>query len=334
MLKPTEITITIDTEASVAGAFSDPLNNKPVIDQPVFCKIGDKEHGLGYLLETFQKFGIKASFFVECAQYYYFGDEPMRSVMKRILDAGQDAQLHVHPCWLNFNKDSRIGSFPTDDSCKGRSYEELKRIFELSIEVFERWAGKRPEAIRTGSLVTDLNVYKVMNDLNIPLSSNVAVGVDVPAEIELQLYGGRNTVNGVMELPVFSYKDMNIFGKENIKSWQITSCSWPETKYLLKKARLLGIENIVIFTHPFEYIKKADQRFEKITPNRVNQSRLEKLCQFISENDQDFVSSDFGSSCAKWIEAGDQKQELIDIPSYYMVGRKLHNKLNDTLWSY
>ena len=334
MLKPTEITITIDTEASVAGAFSDPKNNRPVIDQAVFCNIDGKEHGLGYLLETFQKFGIKASFFVECVQYYYFGDEPMRSVMKRILDAGQDAQLHVHPCWLNFNEDPEIGQFPTDDSCKGRSYEELKRIFELSIDIFERWAGKRPEAIRTGSLVADLNIYRVMNDLNIPLSSNVAVGVDVPTENELQLYGGRNTINGVMELPVFSYQDMDILGKQNIKSLQITSCSWPEMKYLLKKARAQGVENIVIFTHPFEYIKKADQRFEKIIPNRVNKSRLEKLCQFIAENDQEFTSSDFGSSCQRWVEAGDQKQSLIDIPSYYMIGRKLHNKINDTLWSY
>ena len=255
--------------------------------------------------------------------------------MQRILDAGQDAQLHVHPCWLNFNKDPKIGQFSRDDDCINREYDELKRIFELSLEVFERWAGKRPEAIRTGGLVADLNVYRVMRDLNIPLATNVAMGGDdPPLETELQLMGGRATVDGVMELPVFSYQDMDILGKRHVQSLQITSCSWPEMKYLLRKARAQGIENIVILTHPFEYIKKTDRTYKKITRNRVNQNRLEKLCQFISENDQDFVSVGFGGSCEKWLKKGDVKQELMKIPSYYMVGRKLHNKFNDTIWKY
>ena len=334
MVERTEITITIDTECSIAGAFENPEENTPVAEQAIMCIADGKEQGLGFLLDTFSKYNITASFFVECAQYYYFGDEPMKTVMQRILDAGQDAQLHIHPCWLNYNKDPKIGQFSRDDDCIDREYDELKRIFELSLEVFERWAGKRPEAIRTGGLVADLNVYRVMRDLNIPLATNVAMGGDPPFETELQLMGGRTTVDGVMELPVFSYQDMDILGKRHVQSLQITSCSWPEMKYLLRKARAQGIENIVILTHPFEYIKKTDRTYKKITRNRVNQNRLQKLCQFISENDQDFVSVGFGGSCEKWLKKGDIKQDLMKIPSYYMVGRKLHNKFNDTIWKY
>lgn len=176
MKKPLEVSITIDTEFSIGGAFRNP-DNKPVAEPMALCEIDGKGHGVDFLLDTFDQYGIRASFFIECLNYYYFGDEPMRSIVRKIQDAGQDTQLHIHPCWLNFNKDEAIGDFSTNDSCAEREFEELKKIFELSIEVFERWTGKRPEAIRTGSLNVDRNVYKVMSDLKIPLSSNV--GLDV-----------------------------------------------------------------------------------------------------------------------------------------------------------
>lgn len=334
MQKPTEITITIDTECSIAGAFANPDVRKPVAERAILCEVGGKEHGVGFLLETFKKYNIKASFFIECAHYYYFGDHPMRGVVERIAKAGQDMQLHVHPCWMYYNKDPELGKFPTNDSCKGRNYDELKRIFELSIDIFKNWTGKRPDALRTGSLLADLNIYKVMKDLEIPLASNVAIGVNVPEEQELYLTSGRHNVEGVMELPVYSYVDRKVAGQKHVKSLQITSCSWPEMKYLLKKAREQKVENIVILTHPFEFIKKSDPYFSQITQNKVNQQRLEKLCQFIAENDKDFVSTDFGCGHKKWLEQGPIQESMMEIPSYYAVGRRLHNLINDKIWSY
>ncbi len=330
----TEISITIDTEFSITGAFKNPDLYRPVAEPVVLCEVDGKEHGLGFLLETFEKYNISASFFIECANYFYFGDEPMQSIVRRIQAAGKDVQLHVHPCWMNFNNDPEIGNFSRNDSCAGREYDELKRIFELCIEVFVRWSGKRPEALRSGSLVADMNLYRVMHDLNIPLASNVALGVFRPKEPELQIYSGIRTVQGVSELPVFSYQDMNILGRKNIKSLQITSCSWPEMKYILWQARKKGIRNVVILTHPFEYIKQTDFLSNNFIRNRINQKRLDKLCQFISEHDQDFVSTDFGQISKKIITGNDTDDPLLAIPTYYAIGRKIHNKINDTLRDY
>lgn len=257
----------------------------------------------------------------------------MQSVVQRIKAAGQDMQLHVHPVWLNFVDGKIAGNFPRNDYCTERSFDDLKRIFELCIEVFERWVGHRPLAIRTGSLRADENVFKVMRDLAIPLSSNVATGVFAPTDTLLQHDSGRHLIHGVMELPVFTYQDMQLGGKPHKKSLQITSCSWPEMKYLLQSARAQGVENIVILTHPSEFLKKTDFTYQKITRNRVNQQRLARLCEFIASQPDEFESADFSQQQARWTSS-ELHQPFIAIPAHFAVLRKLHNKLNDTLWHY
>ncbi|MCB1705716.1 MAG: polysaccharide deacetylase family protein [Halioglobus sp.] len=331
--KPTQISISIDTEFSIAGHFEDPANNQPVAEPAVYGVVDGREEALGFMLDTFARYQTKASFFVECANYFFFGDEPMQGVIKRLQAAGQDIQLHIHPVWLSFNKDPAYGEFPRHDDCDGRSFEELKRVFSTCIDVFERWVGQRPLAIRTGSLRADDTVYRVMAELGIPLSSNIALGVYQPHEPSLRHDSGRHRIHGVMELPVFSYQDLNLAGRRHKKSLQITSCSWPEMRHLLWKARRAGVENVVILTHPFEYVKKSDFRYNKLTRNRVNQQRLQKLCEFIHGHPQDFVSADFSEQHEYWVSV-EAEHPYIEMPSLYAIGRKLHNKLNDMVWSY
>jgi len=299
----------------------------------VYGKVGAREEALGFLLNTFEKFGIRATFFVECANYFYFGDEPMQTVVQRIAAAGQDIQLHVHPVWLSFIEDASKGIFPRNDFCSDRSFDDLKHAIELCVEVFERWTGNKPLALRTGSLHTDENVYAVMSALGIPLASNIGMGIYQPSSPQLQHDSGRHQIHGVTEVPVFTYQDMLIAGKPHKKSLQITSCSWPEMKALLRTAREQGIENIVVLTHPSEFIKKSDFRYTRITRNRVNQERLTKLCAFIADNPQDFVSADFGSSAQRW-QTSELTQPQMGVSSRHAIARKLHNKLNDTFWRY
>jgi len=333
MTKPLEVTITIDTEFSIGGATGD-SRRKPVGKPSVLCEVDGKGHGVDFLLETFDKYDTRASFFIECLNYFHFGDEPMQSVVHKIQAAGQDTQLHIHPSWLSLNKNPEIGKLDANDACHDRSYEELRKIFELSIEVFERWVGKRPEAIRTGNFMVDRNVYKVMSDLNIPLASNVSLGKFKNKVGELQLFSGRSKIDDVMEIPIFTYADKDVMGRMPTKTLQIASCSWPEMRYLLKKARKKGIENIVILTHPFEFIKKRDDQYFEITRNRVNQERMENLCAFIKEHDQDFTTVDFGGQVDNWKDAPQKNVNNFRIPPRYRLGRMAHNMINHMIWNY
>ena len=330
---PTEICISIDTEFSIAGHFENPEKCHPVAGPAVYGIVDGKEEALGFLLETFDRYNITASFFVECANYFYFGDAPMQGIVDRLKAARQDIQLHIHPVWLSFNANPQLGTFPRQDDCSGQSFDELKRVLSACIDIFRRWVGHNPLAIRTGSLRADENVYRVMQALGIFMSSNIALGVFRPTEPLLCQDSGRHLIHGVMEIPVFSYRDSHFGGRAHTKSLQITSCSWPEMKHLLWKARRLGIESIVILTHPFEYIKKSDFRYSTLIRNRVNQQRLQNLCEFISRHPEDFVAADFSSRYHNWIQS-ELKQPALTMPSMYAVGRKLHNKLNDVVWHY
>ncbi|WP_448556477.1 hypothetical protein [Thalassotalea montiporae] len=331
--KRTEVCITIDTEFNIAGHFSAPQKYLPISDIAVTCPVDGKEQGLGFLLETFDQFETDATFFLETANHAYFGDEPMQSIAKRIQQADHDIQLHVHPVWLSFlNRNDEV-LFPRNDNCADRSFDDLKRAFSYCIEIFKNWIGYKPLALRTGSLWADLNVYSVLAELEIPMASNLGLGIYTPPEPSLQLMGGRHRIKGVMEIPVLTYQDAKFGRNRHLKSLQITSCSWPEMKRILWAARKLGVEQIVVLTHPFEFIKKSDFRYTKTTNNKLNQKRLQRLCEFIQTHDQDFVSTNFSQSAKTWTST-EVEDPFVAIPSIYSIGRKLENKLNDTIWSY
>ncbi len=322
-----EVTITVGTSFSIGGAFSDPELYKPVGDRAVLCE----GEGLDFMLDCFARNNIKASFFIETAQTAYFGDEPMKGIVDKIHAAGQDTQLLVHPCWYYFDKS---GKFSKDDSCAERNFNELREIFEKSIESFERLTGKKPDAVRCGNFQVDETVYCVLSELGIPLSTSLGFGIHKPHGKKFILNGGRKKFEDVMEVPLFTYKDKDVMGGFSGKSMEIASCSKSEIVQILKQARKEGISRIVLLTQPFDYIKKRDVQFSEIKRNRVNQERLETLCSFINAHPEDFVTVDFGSKVDEWTAREEKHAERFRIPTRYRNFRKIENFINDRLWDY
>lgn len=327
MQEPLEVTITVGTSFSIGGAFRDPDKYNPVGERSVLCD----GHGIEFMLDCFDRFNTKASFFIETAQSAYFGDQPMGKIASLIGAAGQDRQLLVHPCWYYFDES---GNFSQNDSCAGRDFNELREIFEKSIASFERITGNKPKVIRCGNFQVDPKVYDVLSELEIPLSSSIGFGIWKPDGKKFILHGGRSKFEDVMEVPLFTYKDKDVMGGYPDKSMEITSCSKSEIIQILKQARKEGIKNIVLLTQPFDYIKKKDDQYLEITKNRINQERLHTLCSFINEHDQDFVTVDFSSKAETW-QAKEQKHaERFRIPTRFRNMRKVENFINDRFWNY
>lgn len=329
----TEVAITVDTEFNIGGALTFPDRFRPISNEVVDCVIDGRSEGLGFILETLARYGLTATFFVEALNHRYFGDVPMAKVCKRLNDAGQDVQLHIHPCWLSFENGSRaVTRF--NDNCAGRTVDEMVSILNDGLKAFERWGVSRPVAMRTGNFSVDESVYDAMSQLGVIASSNIATTISPPANPAYCVSNGRFQFHGVTEVPLTNFSDVDCVGISHQRALTITACSWSEIKSALWCARRSSMQTVVILTHAFEFVKSGSFRFERLRRNRVNQRRFERLCEFLSKHSDDFVPVTFGGKVGEWAALG-------QVPSVKLIGspiralaRATENFVNDRIWAY
>lgn len=336
--KPTEVVITIDTEFSAGGAFEDLTGTRRPVGEPnVTGPVGGKDQGLGFMLDTFARHDVPATFFVETLQTRHFGPEPMGALARRIHEAGHDVQMHLHPLWLAFDGEyiaRDMTPWPPDDDCSGRSFDELVAIMEHGINVFATWGLPRPVALRTGNLAVDRNVYRAQAKAGLPLASNIGVYVYKPEDRSLQLNGGRHRIEGVLELPVLCFNDLDVGRLRHQRILQVASAGWQEQRAVLERARAHGVETVVVLTHPFEFFKRGDPQCRDLRPNRVNQARLNELCAYVQANPSSFRFTTFGSAKERWLAEADLPSPDLTVPPAPVVARIVNNKLNELIWWY
>lgn len=330
MDQPTEVCVTIDTEFSIGGAFSDPYRYQPVGEDRVHCPVGEQNHGLGFILQTLAAHNQQATFFVETANIAYFGNRPMGRVVETLLKNDQDVQLHLHPCWQEFNDDGwrdRVQLARPNDQCAALQVDQLSRLIADGLETLTSWGAQKPIALRTGNLSASRSVYRAMHAVGMPFSSNIAAGYAPPSEPDLRLLGGLNRIEGVIEAPVLSYAQFKVGHWTKMRMLAITAASFPETKALLNAARRDGLSPIVILTHPFEFIKRPGTSGD--LPNFVNQRRLKQLCSFVADNPDDFTMTTFSSQADTWLRQSIRPAPLLKAPINAVLGRMVSNAVND-----
>lgn len=328
-IQRTEVCITVDTEFSIGGCFRDPTLD-PVGPIAAECTIDGASHGLGFLLDELAETRLAATFFVEALNVHFFGDDVMGGIAERIHAAGHDLQLHTHPCWRTFRNPAwreAVRTDPPGDAMAGRTVEDVVDILRDGLATFERWALPRPVALRTGSLSVDRTVYRGMAEVGLPLASNIGCGVYPPADATLHLPGGRHRIEGIVEVPVLTYEDVSLGTYRHLKNWTITGCSSAETRSLLESARRLGVETVVLLTHPFEFAKH-DERFTRLKPNRINQRRFRNLCRFLADRSDEFNVVTFGGH-ERWRTAPDRDDPMLKVGLHRTIQRLVENRLND-----
>lgn len=328
----TKVIISIDTEFSIAGTFAEPDKYKPISEQAVYCKVDDRSFGLDFLLRTFAEFGVRATFLVEALNTHFFGDQPMGTIARQIRDAGHDVQMHLHPCWTYFKDGdwrTRLKISPPTDHMNRRSAAQLDEWIGEGIAAFRRWGLDAPVALRTGSLITDRQIYLAMERSGMTVASNIAVGVFRPEEPELRFYSGLHHVDSILEACVLTYHDP-VTNRQRCLT--ITGSSWPETRMLLEAAHGAGIESVVVLTHPFEFVKYTAPTFADMRPSRVNQQRLRQLCTFLAAETERFEITTL-SELATWTPKSERNVLLKASPSL-VVGRMIQNFMNDHVKSF
>ncbi len=323
--------ITVDTEFSIAGAFSDPERRRPVGPPAVYCNIDGHSQGLGFLLETLARFEQKATFFVEALNTWYFGDDPMGEIARALYESGHDVQLHIHPCWEYFRREDWMDCLettPPNDDVTRRTEDHLVELIQAGIDTFKRWDVPAPTVLRTGGLKANLAVYRAMKRCGLRFASNLGLAVFRPQEPELQLYGGCHEVEGVTEIPVTTYSDFSVGGRKHHKTLTITGCGWPEIRAVLQQSHDAGLSDVVLLTHCFEYVKHQDVTYEKLYPDRINQRRLVRLCEFLA-SEQGFEAATLGN--LKGVSPEPSKNPLFSVPLTAAAGRILINRINHSI---
>jgi peptidoglycan/xylan/chitin deacetylase (PgdA/CDA1 family) len=318
----TRVCITIDTEFSIGGAFAD-ASRIPVGEQNVWCNVNGRSEGLGFMLDTFRRHRVEATFFVETVQRTYFKNDPMRPIVHQIRDAGHEVQLHSHPCWSLFAHQDwpeRARVQRRLDDFAGRPLEDSVRLLQQGIDTFADWGVERPIAFRSGNLQHDENLFKALAQVGIPYSSNVAVAVFHTGQPDYALYSGTHERHGVLECPVLTYSDWKVGSKRHMKALTIAGTSFSEMRVLLEKAYAAEVPLVVILTHPFEYVQSSDSQYSHTRRHAVTQQRLKQLCAYLEENDDRFDACGMARA-ARDPACRDERNLLLESPIWHSLPR-------------
>ena len=286
---PIDICISVDIEFSIGGTFTDPARHRPVGERMLVGDGRTPTSGLDFLLDTLAEHELRATFFVETANSTYFGEGPMRSVTQRILEAGQDVQLHLHPAWTYFadaDWPERLPHHPPDDSIAGRRVQELEELLGQGIAWLRGWGADRPVAFRSGNLQADRALYEAMARLNLVLGSNLGIGIERPDDQSLHLYGGRHWIDGVLELPVLTYKLFGVRRYPVLKCLTVLGTTWGEMRALLYAAVSANLSPVILLTHAQEFVIASDIQYTNIAPNPLTRGRFRRLCALLNADSE------------------------------------------------
>lgn len=322
----TKVILTVDTEPSVAGAFSEPGRFKPLLHEPVWGAVDGKSEALGFIMDTLQSHGLCATFFVETVHLAYFPVELMGSYVRQLHAANQDIQLHLHPVWSRFEGERYARQ---NDRCGELAEERLIALMAEGAARIEAWCGTRPIGLRTGNFSVSTGVYRAMQKADLRFASNICMAIAPAKEKALQLAGGVHRIEGITELPVTCFRDHGPVGRGRYRPLQISACSDEELCALLTALNAAGGSIAVIVTHPFEFLKWSGPAFSRLRANRLVQRRFQRLCRFLEQESSCFDVVPLGSLAEEGIAP--EVAVMLDGKTAFATRRAIENFVSDRL---
>ncbi|MBF0448398.1 MAG: hypothetical protein HQL67_09380 [Magnetococcales bacterium] len=306
-----DVSLTVDLEGDINGAFIDSQRYRPLGEKAMWRRTEEGDSlGLGYILQSLDQAELTATFFLEVFQAHCFGLEPLKEVATAMEQAGQDIQLHLHPCWRVFSQadwaETWRGRSPAD-TLVGLDAPLLDERLAEAVELFNQIVGRTPLAFRAGGLSVDLPLLQAVARAGISLTSCVGSGYNWSSEPSLQRLGGVHAVAGVLEVPVRSYR-LFPWPTAPLRLLTIIGSTWQEMEAVLEAAWRQQSGPVVILTHPSEFASNQNLATPRFEANHQVRQRWQRLLAFLQENRSRYRVTPFSEGASRWpgLPLGDQ----------------------------
>lgn len=293
----TRVYLTVDVECAeerlLRGRILPPLG----YDLRVWGRFAnqDEELGIPLIMRELEATGLRGTFFVEPLGARHFGLSGLAQVCRAITARGHDLQLHAHPMQRTPTFRSAGQPTPADD-LHAFSVDEQVQILDEALGLLAEAGVERSEVrgFRAGNFGADARTWEAMARVGLTVSSNLNPNYakrncKLPWQgIPPSLFA---TEHGVWELPVSNFSD----GNGGWRHLQLMAVSLAEIIDYLRQARALGISEVTLFTHSFEFFYIEDLARRRAAINQVNLSRLRGLCRFLARHAADFEVDTVGA---------------------------------------
>ena len=315
----TRVYITTDVECAEERV----IGGKPMpaqgYDLRVWCRFANqtRELGIGLIMSELEAHGMRGTFYTEVFGAHHFGIEGLREACQAMRGRGHDVQLHTHPIQRRADYRSR-GEEPAGDNISDYDAARQAELLTEGIEILGRCGIPKDEVVsfRAGNFGANNDTWSAMAKAGLRVSSNYnpcyfqkncKMRSDESGAGLFYVKTGRGA-DGVWELPISNFREEG----GNYRHVQITAVSLDEMKDHLREARRLGIGEVTVVTHSFEFCHIDSIEKKSGRTNTVNLLRLRGLCRFLREHSDEFEVETVGA-LAKRLGTGNPQTDPVRV---------------------
>ena len=286
----TQVFITVDTEVWPRSDQWRETSMAADMDRDIYGVTSQGAYGLGYQLDVLNRFELTATFFVESLFASAVGPSRLREIVALVKSHRQDVQLHVHPEWLQWMAQPMVRE-TRSKYLKQFTADEQRALIGLALDNLRASGVSGVSAFRAGNYGANFDTLRALSGLGLQFDSSYNfpyLATQCGMALSQPLLQPR-CIEGIIEYPITFFEDW----PHHSRPLQLTACSSAEILHVLIEAHRHGWRSVVLVSHGFELLRNRKTRGKPLLPDKTCIARFERLCRFLSERRDQFLTATF-----------------------------------------
>ena len=278
------------------------------------------DFGVAHQINVLDEYGLKGVFFVEPLFADVVGPEPLRRIVDLVQSRGHEVQLHLHTEWLAHMPADR-SPLPgrTGNDIKDFSEDEQTVLLARGLENLRACGARNVTAFRAGNYGANFATLRALarNGIRYDTSHNTCY-LDSACDMRTddECFQHPRKIEGVYEFPITYFHDW----PGHRRHAQLCACSAAEMEAALMAAWRAGRYAFVLVSHSFELIRRP-RSLGPARPDPVVARRFIRLCRFLADNRDKFVTRGFNDIDPASIPPGPASAEPLHSSVFRTAGR-------------